>query len=74
MLALRDLKQKARGLRPRAFVEDSLQKHSPLLSTQGYPYTTTMELEYTSDGKGARSFKLKLSLATFLGFFSGLIS
>jgi len=33
-----------------------------------------MELEYTTDGKGGRSFKMKLSLATFLGFFSGLFS
>jgi hypothetical protein len=28
-----------------------------------------MELEFTTDGKGARSFKLKLSLAAIIGWF-----
>jgi len=28
-----------------------------------------MELEFAKDGKGAFMFKLKLSLASFLGFF-----
>jgi hypothetical protein len=29
-----------------------------------------MELEYTTDGKGARTFKFKLSLASIIGWFS----
>ncbi len=29
-----------------------------------------MELVFTTDGKGARTFKLKLSLAALLGFVS----
>jgi hypothetical protein len=29
-----------------------------------------MELEFTTDGKGARTFKLKLSLTAMLGWFS----
>ena len=29
-----------------------------------------MEFEYTTDGKGARSLKFKLSLASIIGWFS----
>jgi hypothetical protein len=57
--------KKARVFPPRASAGESLYKHSPNIQTHH-----NMEFEYTTDGKGARSLKFKLSLATIIGWFS----